>query len=158
VATEKGRGTTFVMIIPAALSLVNCVMVRCCDQVFAIDATNVQDGRRQQLRNNGGGPLDAQELPLLRLSELINQSTTAAGDTDYIVWRPSDSARPDGLKGYRIAVDEIITTHETLVRGLGRHAYRWPGVCGAAEMFDGRVALVLDLAELIENASETMAE
>ena len=156
VATEKGRGTTFAMIIPAALALVNCVMVRCGDQVFAIDATNVQDGRRQMLGQNGG-PLDPQELPLLRLSDLTNQSTTTSDDTEYIVWRPTDSAN-NGVAGYRVAVDEIITTHETLVRGLGRHAYRWMGICGAAEMFDGRVALVLDLAELIENASEAKAE
>ena len=157
VATEKGRGTTFAMIIPAVLSLVNCVMVRCGDQIFAIDATNVQAARRQTFRNNGD-TLDPQSLPLLRLSELISQSTTASDSTEYIVWRPSDSANHQSPAGYRIAVDEIITTHETLVRGLGRHAYRWMGVCGAAEMSDGRVALVLDLAELIENAAETKAE
>jgi two-component system chemotaxis sensor kinase CheA len=156
VATEKNQGTTFAMIIPAALSLVNCVMVRCCEQVFAIDARNVQDGRRQMLVKNGG-QLEPHSLPLLRLSDLMNQSTTTSADTEYIVWRPSDSAN-NGVPGYRVAVDEIITTHETLVRGLGRHAYRWMGVCGAAEMFDGRVALVLDLAELIENAAETKAE
>jgi chemotaxis protein histidine kinase CheA len=39
-----------------------------------------------------------------------------------------------------------------LVRSLGRHAARWSGVCGAAELFDGNVALVLDLEELIRNS------
>ena len=56
-----------------------------------------------------------------------------------------------------IGVDEIIATQETLVRGLGRHAYRWVGVCGAAELFDGSVALVLDLPELIESGLEQQA-
>jgi chemotaxis protein histidine kinase CheA len=36
-----------------------------------------------------------------------------------------------------------------LVRSLGRHAARWRGVCGAAELFDGKLALVLDIEELI---------
>jgi two-component system chemotaxis sensor kinase CheA len=160
VATEKGSGTTFAMIIPAALSLVNCVMVRCGDQVFAVDATNVQDGRLQRrIAGNNGDPLDPENLPLLKLSDLINQTPATADATEYIVWRPSavSAGQRNGIAGYRIAVEEIITTQETLVRGLGRHAYRWMGVCGAAEIFDGRVALVLDLAELIESASEAKA-
>ena len=53
---------------------------------------------------------------------------------------------------YRIAVEDIIARQETLVRSLGRHAPRWPGVCGAAELFDSNVALVLDLQELISGS------
>jgi two-component system chemotaxis sensor kinase CheA len=157
VATEKGSGTTFAMIIPAALSLVNCVIVRSGEQVFAIDATNVADQRRQP--GGANGEADAHELPLMQLSNLVNQGTDNADANDYIIWRrPPASANERNGPGYRIAVDGVIARQETLVRGLGRHAYRWMGVCGAAEMLDGRVALVLDLAELIENALETNPE
>jgi chemotaxis protein histidine kinase CheA len=45
-----------------------------------------------------------------------------------------------------------------LVRSLGRHAARWAGVCGAAELFDGNVALVLDIEELIKNAQERVGQ
>jgi chemotaxis protein histidine kinase CheA len=48
-------------------------------------------------------------------------------------------------------VDSARGHQETLVRSLGCHAARWGGVCGAAELFDGNVALVLDLEELIRN-------
>jgi two-component system chemotaxis sensor kinase CheA len=152
VATEKGVGTTFAMIIPAELSLVNCVLVRCGEQVFGIDATNVQSRRRQTAVANGD--LDVNNLPLLNLSDLIDGETRTDAANEYIVWQPPAIAT-DGrhVTGHRIGVDEIITTQETLVRGLGRHAYRWMGVCGATEMFDGRVALVLDLEELITNSS-----
>jgi chemotaxis protein histidine kinase CheA len=43
---------------------------------------------------------------------------------------------------------------ELLVRSLGRHAARWPGLCGAAELVDGTIALVLDLNELINDSME----
>src|SRR5215471_7547975 len=43
VATECGKGTTFAMIVPAALSLVNCVIVKCQDRLYAIDAGHVQE-------------------------------------------------------------------------------------------------------------------
>jgi len=76
-----------------------------------------------------------------------------------MIWRrPSSSKNAgSGVPGYRIAVDEIVATQETLIRGLGRHAYRWVGICGAAEIFDGPVALVLDLPELIKRGLETGA-
>ena len=78
----------------------------------------------------------------------------------FLVWRRPPVSAPgkwNGIPGYRIGVDEIIATQETLVRGLGRHAHRWVGVCGAAEMFDGSVALVLDLPDLIESELESKA-
>jgi two-component system chemotaxis sensor kinase CheA len=161
VATEKHRGSTFAMIVPAALSLVNCVVVRCENQLYAIDSASVEDGRTQRRTlTTNSETLDAHDLPLVRLSDLINQAKTTTDTAAFLVWRrPAVSvpAKGNGIPGYRIGVDEIIMTQEILVRGLGRHAYRWLGVCGAAEMFDGTVALVLDLPELIENALEITA-
>jgi chemotaxis protein histidine kinase CheA len=46
----------------------------------------------------------------------------------------------DGWEGYS----------EVLVRTLGRHASRWRGISGAAELPDGNIALVLDLPRLLE--------
>ena len=159
VGTTRGEGTTFAMIIPATLSLVNCVMVRCGDQVYAIDSANVADRRSQRRADSNGEAMESDNLPLLRLCDLIDQSPTIATPAEFVVWqRPKLSpGAANGAAAYRIAVDEVITTQETLVRGLGRHSYRWMGVCGAAEMFDGSVALVLDLADLIENSLETKA-
>ena len=151
VATEKGAGTTFAMIVPAGLSLAKCIVVRCGDHLYAIDAAFFL-------------VWIAAQIPLVYLTSLVTLSNDYAEDVFnegdvFIVWlRPSDSNHAgNGVAGYRIAVDEIVATQETLIRGLGRHAYRWVGICGAAEMFDGDVALVLDLPELIKRALETTA-
>jgi len=158
VATERHQGTTFAMIVPAALSLVNCVIVRCETQLYAIDAASVEDGRIQRSTLTADGEaVGTNDLPLVRLSDLIREDKSTADPAVFLVWRRPTVSPPgkrNGIPGYRIGVDEIIATQETLVRGLGRHAYRWAGVCGAAEMFDGSVALVLDLPQLIENALE----
>jgi chemotaxis protein histidine kinase CheA len=141
------------MIVPAALSLVNCVIVRCQDRLYAIDAGHVQDPNL--MPGSLGDGVDGQKLPLVHLNRLIDQSIDdeSAGQT-LVWWRPSESKTAGGVAGYRIGVDEIVTVQETLVRGLGRHAYRWLGICGAAELFDGTVALVLDLPELIKTTLE----
>ena len=50
-----------------------------------------------------------------------------------------------------VVVDRVTGGEEVLVRSLGKHAGRWYGVAGAAELRDGTVALVLDLPRLLAN-------
>ena len=164
VATEKGAGTTVAMIVPAALSLAKCVIVRCGEQVYAIDASTVSDSSVASGSRSGADATDSTNLPLVYLTSLVNLATQPTKDhanegNTFMIWRrPSSSKNAgSGVPGYRIAVDEIVATQETLIRGLGRHAYRWVGICGAAEIFDGPVALVLDLPELIKRGLETGA-
>ena len=164
VATEKGAGTTVAMIVPAALSLAKCVIVRCGEQVYAIDASTVSDSSVASGSRSGADATDSTNLPLVYLTSLVNLVTQPTKDhanegNTFMIWRrPSSSKNAgSGVPGYRIAVDEIVATQETLIRGLGRHAYRWVGICGAAEIFDGPVALVLDLPELIKRGLETGA-
>src|SRR2546423_1915144 len=161
VATEKGAGTTFAMIVPAGLSLAKCVIVRCGERLYAIDAAQVSGSSATGSRS-GSDATDSTNVPLVYLTSLVTLSNDYAEDVfnegdAFIVWRrPAHSPNGgNGVPGYRIAVDEIIATQETLIRGLGRHAYRWVGICGAAEMSDGAIALVLDLPELIKRGLET---
>jgi chemotaxis protein histidine kinase CheA len=118
VATEKDKGTTFAIIVPAALSLVNCVIVRCEQQLYAIDSNTVEDGRiqRRTLTPNNE-TADVNDLPLVHLGDLINQEKSTGDPSAFLIWRRAPAKR-SGMPGYRIGVDEIIATQETLVRGL----------------------------------------
>jgi two-component system chemotaxis sensor kinase CheA len=150
VATEPGRGTTFAMIVPAALSMIKCVVVRCGEQLYAIDAACISQPDPLGAEDNHSGG----DIPLLDLAKLVDPNAAReTADRVIIHWKPpASSQRSNGRAGYRLALDGIVGRHETLIRTLGRHGARWPGVCGAAEMFDGSVALVLDLEELIRRA------
>jgi chemotaxis protein histidine kinase CheA len=148
VASETGQGTTFAMIVPAGLSMVRCLLVRDGEQIYAIDGSYATELSDEVAQAN-----DA-DSPLLQLSELVGHGNAVRKASKIIRW--SAPARPmtkeNGARTYRIAVEDIIARQETLVRSLGRHAPRWPGICGAAELFDGSVALVLDLQELISSS------
>ena len=149
VASETGRGTTFAMIVPAGLSMVRCLLVRDGAQIYAIDgtyATELSDAVADE---------DDADSPLLQLHELVGHGHAAPKAPKIIRWcAPARPMTKDNrARTYRITVEEIIARQETLVRSLGRHAPRWPGVCGAAELFDSNVALVLDLQELISGIS-----
>ncbi len=148
VATESGVGTTFAMILPAALSMLRCLLVRSGDQVYAIDAACLDDPQATGNEN----------LPLLQLGMLLGQDNRQGNFEQAIgVWRtPSYStSNSNGAPKYRIAFDAVVGMQEVLVRSLGRHAARWPGLCGAAELVDGTIALVLDLNELINDTLDS---
>jgi two-component system, chemotaxis family, sensor kinase CheA len=165
VATERGAGTTFAMIMPATLALVQCLVVQSGDQLYAIESAGVVDGDGPKVihagtvEDKGRVEWRGESLPLFHLSTLLGQSDGPDPAETMIVWQAPDNgtaapAGNDGGNRYGLVVDSIKGHQETLVRNLGRHAARWAGVCGAAELFDGNVALVLDLEQLIERSSK----
>jgi two-component system chemotaxis sensor kinase CheA len=164
VATERGAGTTFAMIMPATLALVQCLVVQSGDQLYAIESEGVSDSdaaANQTVIDETGERVDWQGefLPLLHLRTLLGQTVGLDPAGPVIIWQaPNNSATAQTAKDckdrYALVVDDIRGRQETLVRNLGRHAARWAGVCGAAELFDGNVALVLDLRELIKAREE----
>jgi len=160
VATEPGAGTTFAMIMPATLALVQCLVVQSGDQLYAIESAGVVAGDVREVihagtvGDNGRVEWQGESLPLFHLSTLLGQTEKPVPARTVIVWQPPNNgttapAGNDGRNRYALVVDSVKGHQETLVRNLGRHAARWAGVCGAAELFDGNVALVLDLEELI---------
>lgn len=164
VATEPGAGTTFAMIMPSTLALVQCLLVQSGDQLYAIESAGLDENEVQpfsqsgSLDNDGRVDWKGESLPLLHLSTLLGQHDGSNRAGTMIVWEaPGDGAgaQPDGSNRYALVVDSIRGHQETLVRSLGRNAARWAGVCGAAELFDGNVALVIDLEELIRGQVES---
>lgn len=164
VATEAGAGTTFVMILPAVLALVNCVLVRSDDQFYGIRSARVADHRfldapeLKKITSTNTIDWNGQEMPVLSLRGLLSQADDEEDGQrgrDLIVWQADTNrpARSRGIGQFALIVDSVCGKQETLVRGLGRHATRWPGVSGAAELLDGNVALVLDVEHLIEAQS-----
>jgi chemotaxis protein histidine kinase CheA len=156
------------MIMPATLALVQCLLVQSGGQLYAIESVGVSgqaSAADQPAMDQDGGRVDweGESLPLLRLGTLLGQSDVPDTAGAMIVWQAQDNGA--GVAGknvdksrYALAVDSVRGHQETLVRSLGRHAARWAGVCGAAELFDGNIALVLDIEDLIKNAQERVVQ
>ena len=161
VATELGAGTTFAMIMPATLALVQCLLVQSGDQLYAIESTGViGEGEPNQSEIDiDRVQWQGESLPRLWLKTLLGQSDDRDTAGAMVVWQSQNNGAGKVINNgsgsrFALVVDRIKGHQETLVRSLGRHAARWAGVCGAAELFDGNVALVLDIEELIKNAAE----
>jgi two-component system, chemotaxis family, sensor kinase CheA len=164
VATEPGAGTTFVMILPAGLALVRCQTVRCGQRYYGIGSGRVIGGRLleaselAEIQSSRIVNWEGENLAVFFLPDLISESSEAITPTSnsLLVWqadhhRPARAGVPDRLA---LVVDSIEAEHETLVRSLGRHAARWHGIAGAAQLSDGNVALIVDVEELIKTQSK----
>ncbi len=159
-ATDAGRGTMFTMMIPATLALVQCVVVRSGNQHYCIESALVTDraslAQANLTRTNGDREISWQgeTLRLLDLRQLLAQTEQSEPSPSQalLVCTPAEhrSSEPAHQSRVAIVVDSIAGQQETLVRSLGPHSTRWQGISGAAEMLDGSVALMIDLARLIE--------
>jgi two-component system chemotaxis sensor kinase CheA len=165
VMSEPGQGATFVIIIPATLALVPCVVVRSGEQFYCFDSgivthrAAVPEDMLRAAGDNQHIEWQGEELRLLRLRELLAQSepTETNGSRAMLVCKPSEHRPTIAAHQNRIAVmvDTIAGQQETLVRSLGPHSTLWHGISGAAELMDGNVALMIDLARLIEANEES---
>lgn len=159
-ATEAGKGTTFTMMIPTTLALVQCVVVRCGSQFYCIESALVSERatltQSALALTNGADEITWQgdKLRLLDLRDLLAQPAADEpnGGRALLVCTPGEHRDKSNGHHNRVAIlaDAIAGQQETLVRSLGPHSTRWHGISGAAEMMDGSVALMIDLARLIE--------
>lgn len=170
VRTEPGQGSTFQMILPATLALVTSVLVRAGMNMYCIDARHVVDSgvlETEGMIKDEKMKWRQKDVPLVSLPELLGHENGVIGAIEpapisFLVIRLPSAGNfaPPAKRKTRatnehlsLAVNSIEGEHQALVRSLGRHAARWRGVAGATELRDGTVALVLDLAQLLEGVS-----
>lgn len=165
VRSERGRGTTFELRMPTTLALMPTLTVRDGGFFYCLDARHIADAGRVAPADVGGVGEGVwlrwreRALSFVSLRELLG--LRAGGDRDeasdgaFVVVRASRGGADEdeseaSMEFFAVGVDEIEGRGDVLVRGLGRHASRWHGVTGAAEIDDDTTALVLDLPGLLE--------
>ena len=156
-----GKGTTTKIKIPLTLAIVRAVIIQTCGKRFAIPQVNIQelvrlDAERVQteIESVHGVPvyrMRGRLLPLVYLSEelkLDRQASSQANDdgaVNIVVLQAND--HPFGL-----VVDEINDSEEIVVKPLSKQLRGLKIFAGATIMGDGKVALILDVVGLAQNA------
>jgi chemosensory pili system protein ChpA (sensor histidine kinase/response regulator) len=137
--------------LPATLGVARALLVECCRQTFAIPFQSI----KQILRLNPGsmdvGPGGVQVDIGNRLIPLIDlgQYLQIANSKD-----PFDATRPllivqVGQDEVAVAVDRIECGQDIVIKTLGNHLKRVPGLIGATLRGDGTVIAILDPNDLV---------
>jgi two-component system chemotaxis sensor kinase CheA len=157
-----GKGTTIRIKIPLTLAIVRAVIIQSNGNRFAIPQVNIQelvrldaDRIRTEIESVHGVPvyrMRGRLLPLVYLSEELKLAKQAGSQADQdeatniVVLQAND--HPFGL-----VVNEINDSEEIVVKPLSKQLRGLKIFAGATIMGDGKVALILDVVGLAQNAS-----
>jgi two-component system chemotaxis sensor kinase CheA len=157
-----GKGTTIKIKIPLTLAIVRAVIIQSNGKRFAIPQVNIQelvrldaDRVRTEIESVHGVPvyrMRGRLLPLVYLSEELKLAKQAANQVD-----PVEATNIVVLQAnehpFGLVVNEINDSEEIVVKPLSKHLRGLKIFAGATIMGDGKVALILDVVGLAQNAS-----
>ena len=148
IATEPGKGTTLTLRLPLTLAIIEGLLVRVAEARYVVPLTAVEEcvelpaqaGERSKGRSflNIRGDL----VPFLRLRELFGET----GDSDL---HPKVVIVSHAETRVGLVVDQIIGSHQTVIKSLSKLHADAPSFSGATILGDGAVALILDVPHLI---------
>ena len=148
-SSTPGRGARFAISLPLNVRLASLMTVRAGPETFGlllesvVEATRIAPDRLTPVRAGRAFVWRDQPVPLLNLSDLIRAPTTPARDEiNVVIVRTGDDVTG-------VAVDDFGDRLEAPVRPMTGLLAGAAGVAGATLASDGRVLVVLDLAELI---------
>ena len=152
VETKAGRGCTIRIKLPLTLAVLDGLLLRVGEQTYIMPLVSIVESirpRPEQVRDLAGRGevvmVRKQPLPLLRLGRMFQ---IPAGVTDpalgLVVIVEYDGRR------MALLVDELLGQQQVVVKSLETNFRKVQGVTGATILGDGRAALILDIAGLVE--------
>jgi len=150
VDSRPGLETVFEISLPVSLSIAQAIFVRCGRQQFVIPLNSVQSVMKADtgeiLPSADGRPVfgkDGETYPLLDLPQCLG----LGGDVQEEKRQAILIARM-GATEVAVKVSELLGSQEVVVKSPGSHLSGIEGIAGATIRGDGRVVVILDLAEL----------
>lgn len=150
-----GAGTRFTLAVPLTLTTLRVILVKAGDQTYGFASTNVQklvrfdraglrsiEGR--EMLSLGGPPLPVDSLAdILGLPRL--ESAQPGGKALAVIVAA-------GEKRLAVVVDEFLVEQEIMLKNLGGRIRRVRHFSGATILPSGKIALVLNTADLVRTA------
>ncbi|HVE89162.1 MAG TPA: response regulator, partial [Burkholderiaceae bacterium] len=159
ISSESGRGTRFTLYLPMTLAIAQVVLVGIGGRRYAIPAGMVEQVRRYRpsvlLAALTDGIIEIPpvgSIVLRPLTQLLGEETTPhlARQTPVVLLRSGD----DRLA---IAVDEVSSNQEVVVKSVGVQVARLAGILGATILGNGEIVLIINPVQLITRAPEPPA-
>lgn len=150
--TDVGKGTKFTIKLPLTLTIMSGMVVRSWDELYIIPLISISETLRLEDRMissvKGQQVLNLRNsvLPIIYMDDLL-VVPHEQGDTveQYIV------VVNIGDKSLGLVVSELLGQEETVVKPLGQALGKVKYFAGATLRGDGRVALILDVPEIVDS-------
>jgi len=150
--SEVGKGSQIIIKLPLTIAIIQALMVEVERSIFAIPLSTVIEAVRISRHDiktiNGREVLHLRDrvLPLIRLAQEFDIPTDAERERFYVVV----AALGDRRVG--VVVDELRSQEEVVIKSIWDYLETVKGVSGATITGEGKVVLILDTSELVQNA------
>jgi two-component system chemotaxis sensor kinase CheA len=155
IRSTPGAGSTFSMQLPLTMAIIDGMLVRVGGQRYVVPTLAIERSFRptpEQVHTLlGKGELAMVRgdlLPIRRLNRVfgLDEGVDRICEGLLIVLESGGSR-------CCLLVDEILGQQQVVIKNLGQDGYRLPGVTGGAILGDGRVALIVDVGGLMQQAA-----
>jgi two-component system, chemotaxis family, sensor kinase CheA len=151
IASDVGIGTKMTITLPITLAIIHVLLVEISAHLFAIPLASVEEAIL--LDENQVRTVELREvltvrgasLPICRLARLFGLPPIERDRQAAFVVIAQVGARRLGF-----VVDELVGQQDIVIKALGKSLRGVRGFAGATELGDQRIALVIDVAGLIE--------
>ncbi len=155
----EGQGTRFTVRLPLTLAILDGLSVLVGEHIYILPLASISESIRltdaQVSRLAGGAevfPLRNEYLPLIRLHKVfsVKPRSTDLGQGSIVVVEVDDNK-------YGLHVDDLLGQQQVVIKNLEAHYRRVQGISAATILGDGTVAMILDIAGLVQmtHAAET---
>ncbi len=151
--TAVGQGTRFTLTLPLTLAIIEALMIKMGEQMYAIPldvvatTTKLESSLLTSINGRKAVTLRGEVLGIVDLGELLDLPETMNNDIISIVIL-QDNDRRIGL-----VVNQLLDRQEIVIKPLGMYLNNIQGLSGASIMGDGSVVLILDPREIYMMAS-----
>ena len=157
IGTQKGAGSTFTIRLPLTIAIIQALMVTIGPETYAIPLASVVETVKiteKDIKTLSGSEvlnLRQQVLPLIRLRDEFKVPHQGDGtgipEGQYVV------VVQVGSKNLGLVVDRLPYQEEVVIKSMGQILSGIRGLAGATITGDGRVVIILDVGEILQDVS-----
>ena len=149
--SQPGAGTTIDIRLPLTVAVIDGFAVGVGDETYVIPIDTIVEctemPENPERLSTGVIDLRGTPLPFLRIQSIFGLEAGAEKRENVVVVE-----HEQGRAG--IVVDKLFGSSQVVMKPMGRFLRQVPGVAGSSILGNGRVALILDVQEIIRRAAD----
>ncbi|RLA11337.1 MAG: chemotaxis protein CheA [Gammaproteobacteria bacterium] len=156
IQSQAGEGSTVTIRLPLTMAILDGQLIKVGDQTYVVSLVSIVESLQvepEYLNSVSGNSelykLRDEYIPIIRLYDLLGIDSEITDLTQGLLVVVEDDNRKFGL-----FVDDLLGQQQVVIKSLATNFQQIEGVSGATILGDGKVALILDVAGLVQIHSD----